>query len=111
MVPLLLKMRVLSEADGAALGNLCLDMSVLEQAQAKLQKSGLLVKTEKSGMIHQNPLLQVIAAVSERVSKGLRDFGMTPSSRSRIVVPPQTKQKTKWQLLKEQGEQLRRDTA
>lgn len=88
LVPLLLKMRVLTEADGAALGNLCLDMAVLEQAQTSLQKTGLLLRTPRSGMVHQNPLLAVISAASERVSRGLREFGMTPSSRSRIVVPP-----------------------
>lgn len=101
MVPLLLKMRVLSEADGVALGSLCLDLSVLEQAQSKLQQSGLLIRT-KSGMLHQNPLLQIISDAADRVSKGLREFGMTPSSRSRIVVAPERNPDSPWAELRQQ---------
>jgi P27 family predicted phage terminase small subunit len=82
-------------------------MSVLEQAQIKLQRTGLLVKTERSGVFHQNPLLMVIAAAFERVSRGLREFGLTPSSRSRIVVPPRPSEtRNKWEELRRYGEEM-----
>lgn len=100
IVPLLTTMRVLTEADGVALGNLCFDIAVLEQAQDKLRKSGLLIKSGRSQMIHANPLLAVVAATTDRVTKGLREFGLTPSSRSRLVTTPIPKV-NKWTELRD----------
>jgi len=101
LAPMLLRMKCLTEADAIALANLCLDMSTLEQAQEKLQKTGLLVKTDKTGAVHQNPLLRLIAETSTRVSRGLREFGMTPSSRARIVVPHAHDPNNRWAKLME----------
>ena len=88
LCPLLERMRVLTEADGIALANLCFDVSVLQQAQESLAKTGLLSKTARTGMIHQSPLLNIIAVTTDRVTRGLREFGLTPASRSRITVSP-----------------------
>ena len=44
LVPVLKRMRVLTEADGIALGNLCQTYSTLIQAQEKLTKQGILYK-------------------------------------------------------------------
>ena len=84
LVPMLTQMRVLTEADGIALANLCVDYSILQQAQESLSKTGLLSKTTKTGMIHQSPLLNIISVTTDRVTRGLREFGLTPASRSRI---------------------------
>ena len=35
-------------------------------------------------MIHQSPLLNVVAVTTDRISRALREFGLTPASRSRI---------------------------
>ena len=84
LCPMLERMGVLSEADGIALANLCVDYAILQQAQESLAKTGLLSKTAKTGMIHQSPLLNIIAVTTDRVMRGLREFGLTPASRSRI---------------------------
>ncbi len=84
LLPILERMRVLTEADGIALANLCVDYSLLQEAQAALVKTGLLTKNKKTEMIHQNPLIKVVAQTTDRVSRGLREFGLTPASRSRI---------------------------
>jgi P27 family predicted phage terminase small subunit len=76
--------QVLTEADGTALANLCVDVSILIQAQESLTKTGLLSKSGRSGMIHQSPLLNVVAMTTGRVTRALREFGLTPASRSRI---------------------------
>lgn len=89
LCPMLQRMRVLSEADGIALANLCFDYSVLQQAQESLAKTGLLSKTARTGMIHQSPLLNIIAETTDRGTRGLREFGLTPASRSRVEVVPQ----------------------
>ena len=44
LVPVLKRMRVLTEADGIALGNLCQTYSTLIQAQEKLTKQRILYK-------------------------------------------------------------------
>jgi P27 family predicted phage terminase small subunit len=83
LCPMLERLRVLTEADGRALANLCYDVSVLEQAQEALSKTGLLAKSNR-GLVHQSPILGIIATTTDRVTKGLREFGLTPASRSRI---------------------------
>lgn len=80
---LLLGMRVLTEADYIALGNLCQAYSTLISAQKQMNKSGILYKT-KSGYIQQSPLLGIISTQSTIVNKLLCEFGLTPASRSRI---------------------------
>jgi P27 family predicted phage terminase small subunit len=84
LLPILERMRVLTEADGIALANLCYDYSLLQQAQASLVKTGMLTMNKKTEMIHQNPLIKVVAQTTDRISRGLQQFGLTPASRSRI---------------------------
>lgn len=85
LVPILSRMRVLTEADGIALANLCQQYAMLQQAQVKLQKTGLLMKT-KSGYIQQSPLVGIISAAVDQVNKLCREFGLTPASRTRIQI-------------------------
>jgi P27 family predicted phage terminase small subunit len=90
LVPILLTMRVLTEADGLALANLCTTYSQLVKAQrlmlkASTQKGGsaLLMRTA-SGYVQQSPLLGIINNQMAALTVMLREFGMTPASRSRI---------------------------
>ncbi len=91
LVPMLERMRVLTEADGTALANLCIDCALLQRAQESLAKTGLFVKNPKTEMVHQNPILNVIRVTTDRVTRGLREFGMTPASRSKIQTTSDTK--------------------
>ena len=90
LVPLLLSMRVLTEADGIALANLCQAYSTLIQAQNLMRKasdsgkSALLMKTP-AGYAMQSPLLSIINSQMEIIARQLREFGLTPASRSRIM--------------------------
>jgi P27 family predicted phage terminase small subunit len=83
--PILMGMKVLTEADYIALGNLCQAYSTLIEAQKHLNKGGILFKTP-SGYIQQNPLLGIIRAQTNIVNGLLREFGLTPSSRTRIAI-------------------------
>jgi P27 family predicted phage terminase small subunit len=80
----LLAMKVLTEADYIALGNLCQAYSTLIDAQKHLNKGGILFKTP-NGYIQQNPLLGIIRNQMHIVNGLLREFGLTPSSRTRLV--------------------------
>ena len=94
LVKILLRTRVLTEADGLALANLCQAWSTLVKAQTKLNESGLLLKTP-SGYIQQSPLLGIVNNCTDTVVKLSREFGLTPSSRSRLEVPPEPKPESK----------------
>jgi len=90
LVPILFAMGVLTEADGIALSILCQAYSTLIQAQRLMMKQSaagnpaLLMKTP-SGYAQQSPLLGIINVQMEIINRQLREFGLTPASRSRIV--------------------------
>ena len=88
LIPILRGMRVLTTADYIALGNLCQAYSTQIKAQKQLARSGLLYKT-RSGYVQQSPLLGIITAQTTIVNNLLREFGLTPSSRTRVAVVPE----------------------
>jgi P27 family predicted phage terminase small subunit len=93
LAPILLAMGVLTEADGIALGNLCTAYATLIAAQRLMRKSsndegsGLLMKTG-NGYVQQSPLLTICNRQMELINFQLREFGMTPASRSRVAAIP-----------------------
>jgi P27 family predicted phage terminase small subunit len=87
LLPILTQMRVLTEADGIQLGNLCVAYSTLIQAQEKLAKTGLLTKSP-NGYIQQSPLLSISNTAMEQVIKLSRECGLSPSSRVRLQMEP-----------------------
>lgn len=84
LVRILSRMRVLTEADGIGLATLCQAYSTLAKAQIQIAKTGILFKTP-NGYYQQNPLLRVVNQQAEIVIKHLREFGLTPASRSRLT--------------------------
>jgi P27 family predicted phage terminase small subunit len=86
--PILQRMRVLTEADYIALANLCVAYSTLIKAQSALSKTGLLVKTP-SGYVQQSPLVSIVRSQMEMINRLCGEFGLTPSSRSRIQIQPE----------------------
>jgi P27 family predicted phage terminase small subunit len=80
---ILLRMRVLTEADEIALANLCMTYSTLIDAQTKLKASGLLCKTQ-SGYVQANPLLSVVNKCINIINKIQSEFGLTPAARVRL---------------------------
>jgi P27 family predicted phage terminase small subunit len=88
LVPMLRRMRVLTEADWMALANLCQTWSTLIKAQEKLTEMGILYKSP-SGYIMQSPLLAIVNSCIDTITKLSREFGLTPAARSRIVTQPE----------------------
>jgi P27 family predicted phage terminase small subunit len=85
LTAILVSMKVLTEADYIALANLCQAYSTLMNAQKQMNKTGILYKS-KSGYIQQSPLLGIIHTQTTIVNNLLREFGLTPSSRTRVAV-------------------------
>ena len=91
---MLLLVRVLTEADGLVLANLCRARSTLVKAQTKLTESGLLLKTP-SGYVQQSPPLGIANNCTDTVIKLSREFGLSPSSRNRLQVTPAPARQTR----------------
>lgn len=80
---ILLRTRVLTEGDDIALANLCQSYSTMVRAQKKLNQSGLMMKTP-SGYLQQSPPLSIVNSSMQTITTLLREFGLTPASRTRI---------------------------
>jgi P27 family predicted phage terminase small subunit len=79
----LFRIGLLTEIDDMALAILCRDWEEYLDASAKLRETGLLVKSP-SGQQMMNPYLAIANQAIKRIRAMLTEFGMSPSSRSRI---------------------------
>jgi P27 family predicted phage terminase small subunit len=86
MAPMMKRGGVLTEADQLGLANICMDAALIENSWAQIKQTGLLVKQTESKMIRANPLLQVVQQTQDRLTRSLREYGLTASARSRIHV-------------------------
>jgi P27 family predicted phage terminase small subunit len=84
MVPILLRMGVLTEADGASLACWCSAYSILMDAHEKLRTAGILYV--HNGYIQASPLLQIIKTQTDVMNRIGAEFGLSPASRVRIEV-------------------------
>jgi P27 family predicted phage terminase small subunit len=85
LAPILHRARLLTEGDQIALANLCQAYATMANAQRMLNKTSI-VFTTPSGYIQQSPLFSVITTSMELINKLCREFGLTPSARSRLSV-------------------------
>lgn len=88
---MLYALRLLSDADVAALAAYCQSYATWKQAvealneMAKIDKvtKGLVIKTSNKNII-QNPLLGIANTAASNMVRYAAEFGMTPSARARI---------------------------
>lgn len=83
----LLELGVLGRIDRASLAAYCVAWSRWVQAEQQVQDEGF-VLTSKEGGQYQHPALAVANKAMEQMTKLAAEFGMTPSSRTRIKVSP-----------------------
>jgi P27 family predicted phage terminase small subunit len=81
------EMGLLSLADRTALAAYCMVYSRWVQAEAAVKKYGAIVKSPEKGFPMKSPYLTVADQAMESMRKFMVEFGLTPSSRSRIKVP------------------------
>jgi P27 family predicted phage terminase small subunit len=100
MVPVLMRMRVLTAADETMVMALCVHKAQLVSAIKQMAKMGTIVregektktlpdgsKVEYKGVIRQNPVLSIIQKETAAIQKICAEFGLTPSSRVRLQAP------------------------
>ncbi len=86
---LLLRTRVLTEADLTALSAYATFYGRWMQAELEIKRKGILVSAApKSKFRVQNPMLPVANKAFQQMSQLLGEFGLTPSSRTRIIASP-----------------------
>lgn len=90
LVPLLLEMKVLTKADGAALGALCSAYEQLVKATAAIEKYGLICATldQETGVavLKVNPGVRIKSDALRHIRSSLASFGLDPASRSRLSI-------------------------
>jgi P27 family predicted phage terminase small subunit len=80
---------LLARIDRAALAAYCQAWARWVKAEGLLKHTGEVLKSQETGAFYQNPYLSVANRALEQMHRFLTEFGMTPSSRSRIHVTPQ----------------------
>ena len=76
---------ILTELDKPALMLYCEAWARWREAAIEVEKCGMLIKAQ-NGFEMQNPYLAIANKAADQMLKMLAEFGMTPSSRSRIQV-------------------------
>jgi P27 family predicted phage terminase small subunit len=82
------RMGILCEVDRPSLAAYCVTYSRWVEAERHVQKHGMMVKSPNKGVPMPNPFLWVATSSMGDMRKWLTEFGLTPSSRSRIRVGP-----------------------
>lgn len=77
------KLKMISNLDRAALAVCCTAWADYVKACNKLEKQGEVIISENGGL-YQNPWVAIKKRSMDQVQKFYAEFGMTPSSRSRI---------------------------
>lgn len=84
-LPLLVKNRMITEVDMTAFAAACLSFEAWITAEEELKSTGCVVKTE-NGYPVQSPWVSIAAGRRKEFVDFLREFGLTPASRTRIRV-------------------------
>jgi len=86
LLPILRTMRVLTEADGILLANLCSALATQFQAQETLKMTGLVVRrgTTESPWFQISPLQGLVNEQMQIVKALCAEFGLSPAARTRV---------------------------
>jgi P27 family predicted phage terminase small subunit len=84
---MLLECGLVTKIDGAALAVLCQAWARWVEAEQNLSRFGVVIKSP-NGFPIQSPYLAIANQAMGQVTKLLVEFGMSPSSRTRVSVAP-----------------------
>ena len=88
MSPQLLKVGVLTSIDLDALARYCLIYQRWRETEERIAKTGGPVLETADGNYYQNPYLAVANKCNEQLNSLASEFGLTPSSRSKVHAEP-----------------------
>ncbi len=84
IAPVLLDLGLLTEIDTVALAAYCEVYASWVDASTSLAKTGTIITS--GGVVKANPLVNITSKFYDQMRAMLAEFGMTPSSRSRVKV-------------------------
>lgn len=85
VVPQLQSLGILSEIDGSMLADYCAAHALAIKATKNYQRKGVTVKN--NGQVQRNPMIKVAQEARAQARLLAGEFGLSPSSRSRISAP------------------------
>jgi len=88
------RLRVLTEADRGAFVVLCETFALWRAANRKVLELGLVASTEKGDVV--SPYVRIVQTATTHLRALLAEFGLTPSSRSRVSTTPAAPVADKW---------------
>ena len=86
IAPILLDLGILTEIDTVALAAYCEAYASWVDASTSLAKTGTIIVAKDTGIVKANPLVNITSKFYDQMRAMLAEFGMTPSSRSRVKV-------------------------
>lgn len=86
------RLGLLTEIDDRALVAYCESFAAWRKARRCVERDGMVTIT-KNGMAVLNPMMKIEKQYFDQMMKLMSEFGMTPSSRSKIAVTDKNKQK------------------
>jgi len=100
LAPMLTRLGVLTETDIGALSAYCEAWATWKGATQKIRQFGMVIKAKKPGDLPiVSPYVKIAHNALTQMRGLLVEFGMTPSSRSRIHVMVKDEQPSKWRGL------------
>ena len=85
LAPMLFRIRCMTEAERQGLSTLCVALFDFHDVQKMIDKFGRVVMTP-SGVPKVSPYIQIRYQAMALVIRLLQEFGLTPASRSRIIM-------------------------
>jgi len=93
LIPQLADMGVLTKIDGQALALLCQTWGKWKDAELAIRQHGSVVPIYNADgslkYMQQSPYVSIARSAADQLARMFREFGMTPSARTRIEVPEQ----------------------
>ena len=86
LVKVLYPLGLLTEVDGKTLGRYCFMASQLKKTERLLLRSNVLIPGDRKNLV-RNPAIGVFLELNDKMLELEKQFGLTPSSRTRITVP------------------------
>jgi P27 family predicted phage terminase small subunit len=83
ITPELVRMRLISKIDSSSLAGYCSAVATYEEADERLKKEPWTTTTARGGS-RPNPLFKIRADALQQINKFAAEFGLTPSTRSRV---------------------------
>ena len=99
----LLALGVMTELDGAMLSAFVQPYTQWLEVAEMLNKTGPIIKNQKTGEFRVNPLHRLANELQAQWTRALTEFGMSPSSRSRIHVTPPVEEADPLERLRMRG--------